>query len=495
MVNRKHRVRMRYFLAAGMIIAGRVAAAAEKETQSQESILQIFIQQDETLAEELTERLEKASGIALTVLAGGISPGTKLRQYLMAGIIPDVIQFQGQTQARLYLEAGLLLDLDESRELLPELYGNPDYETALNYSRSELGGDGGLYLVPSGIGSAGDMMEALPLIMQSGWKKAGKETAGQLDDYMEILNQMIRTSPLNSTGEPMFGMSLYEEKEGVFTGIAAWEAMYGYEYGAASRLMEINMKNGEIASVFSDDSMFWQVLQFYAKAYQGGLLDEDSRYQTRRSMEGKVQNGRVFLITDQALAGVYNQRMESFGFREENTDGYVVVPSLDMQICIERERPVGTNGYWAVYRYSEDTEKACELLNEIYKDESVWNADGTAETESGQDDGPALDPASEREYGCGVLAYLEQEELLLEKQTACYLLKEVPTEMERSIEKLTERLEEVSWEVIYAGNDSQAERMWEKLKQEADMLGMEEIEAFYRQEWERAKELEEEILQ
>ena len=48
---------MRYFLAAGMIIAGRVAAAAEKETQSQESILQIFIQQDETLAEELTERL------------------------------------------------------------------------------------------------------------------------------------------------------------------------------------------------------------------------------------------------------------------------------------------------------------------------------------------------------------------------------------------------------------------------------------------------------
>ena len=94
-----------------------------------------------------------------------------------------------------------------------------------------------------------------------------------------------------------------------------------------------------------------------------------------------------------------------------------------------------------------------------------------------------------------MLAYLEQEELLLEKQTACYLLKEVPTEMERSIEKLTERLEEVSWEVIYAGNDSQAERMWEKLKQEADMLGMEEIEAFYRQEWERAKELEEEILQ
>ena len=94
-----------------------------------------------------------------------------------------------------------------------------------------------------------------------------------------------------------------------------------------------------------------------------------------------------------------------------------------------------------------------------------------------------------------MLAYLEQEDLLLEKQTACYLLESAPTEMERSMEKLTERLEEVSWEVIYAGNDSRAERMWEQLKQEADTLGMEEIEAFYRQAWERAKELEEQILQ
>ncbi len=317
--------------------------------------------------------LYEDTGITVEFYSGGKQTENKLRQYMASGAVPDLIQFQNLNQAKLYMDGGLLLPLDAYRSYLPALFEGDTYKAALEYAADSLCNGEGVCLVPVSVGAPckGDG-ESVAMLQWTAYHRVGEPGIGTLEDYLDVVEQMLKEKPLSNTGERMYGFSIYQGDNGISTHIAAWAAMYGIDLSNVSPLMEVHVETGQIAPALAEDSFYKRVLHFYFEANQRGLLDSDSRTQTYNSLERKIRSGRVLFTREKELARSYNDLLESFGEVAGTTDGYVTIAAEDMSILTESRRPVGRNCYWAVYRNSSHVEETCRLLNWLYEEENQF---------------------------------------------------------------------------------------------------------------------------
>lgn len=533
-------------------------SSGETEGTSRGCTVSVFVQQEDTSTNIwkgwAATALYEETGITVEFYSGGKQMENKLKQYMASGAVPDMIQFQNLNQAKLYMDGGLLLALDEYQEYLPALFGQSRYEAALEYSRDNLSnGSGELCLVPVSVGTvAGIEADIMAMLQWTAYDRVGQPVVETLEDYLDVVEQMLKVKPLSNTGTRMYGFSIYQGNDGIGAHIGSWASLYGIDLGHISPLMEVNAVTGEISSVFSEDSFYRRMLHFYFEANLRELLDSDSRTQTYSSLERKISSGRVLFVREKELAKGYNDLLESFGSVAGTADGYATIAAEDMVILTEKERPVGKNCYWAIYKNSPHVKEACQLLNWLYEEENqfflyngprgvLWEFDeegcpyvtengkellrsspvqltgyqgvledgtslfgdmgltGATSTEGGyalsyrfwdsyRESGlTSLDRKMQECYGVGsVEEYLEQKQLLAEKSPAVYMVKAISEDMGENQEKIREKMEQTAWNMIYAKNEEEFERLWNELKKEAEQLGSREIEAFYEREWKRA---------
>ena len=149
-------------LAGALTLALGGCASGEKQGASaasaeQEVILSAFVQQAVTSDSGIWEgwaaqKLYNDTNLKVDFYATGTEVEQKLKQYIAAGTLPDIIGFKDLDQAQLAMDAGLLVPLDEYKDKLPAIFGTEEYQSAISYSMENTSNNTGkLYIMPTSV--------------------------------------------------------------------------------------------------------------------------------------------------------------------------------------------------------------------------------------------------------------------------------------------------------------------------------------------------------
>lgn len=424
----------------------------------------------------------------------------KLKQYMAAGTLPDFIGLD-KSQAELLKNTDLLLNLDDYQEELPAVFGTKAYEEALSYCRRSFGDEEGrLYLLPVEVGERGN--EAwywMPMLQWKPYEQAGCPKLDTLEDYLDAAEAMLRYKSITPVGEPVYGFSLFGERDSFTVQEAgALAYLYGRDCGLICPLIELDARTGELRSVTDDEGFYKRALLFYFEANQRGLLDPDSRTQTYDGLKQKYDSGRVMFANYSWIVEDYNQAEKEKGF---DANVYVPVTASDMKIYKEPDAFMGTDLYFGVTLNAVDAKKACGLLNWLYEPENIsylysspeilepFESLGLSRAWAGIETEPLMyRERTEEDYieEQTMESYLEENGMIQEGSGAVYLLPASSSRIQSICGDIGEIVREGSWDMIYAKDEEHFDRLWEKMKLESQRLGMDQVEEYYRDIWAKA---------
>lgn len=353
---------------------GNTGGTGGREQGQEGVVLSAFVQQSVSAESGIWDgwaaaKLYDDTNIRVDFAATGNAVEQKLKQYIAAGTLPDIIGFRDSDQAQMALDADLLLPLDDYKELLPNLFETEEYKKAVSYSRKySSNGKGRLYMMPCSIGPSWyNAYNWMPMLRWDAYKQAGLPAVHTLEDYLDVVEKMVQANPETETGEKVYGFSLFSDWDKYSAlEIAALSYLYGIDTEYVSPLMETNVITRTTSSILNEDSFYKRALRFYFEANQRGLLDPDSRTQSYANLEKKYSQGRVMFSWFSWLTGTYNEIPSGHVNDPENPDGYVNIPAEDMKIYQAPDQTIGRNWYFAISKHCKSIEKACEFLNWLY---------------------------------------------------------------------------------------------------------------------------------
>lgn len=387
------------FTAIAAVLALSLGGCASKESQGaggasagQEVILSAFVQQSVTSDSGIWEgwaaqKLYNDTNLKVDFYATGTEVEQKLKQYIAAGTLPDIIGFKDLDQAQLAMDADLLIPLDEYKDKLPAIFGTEEYQSAISYSMENTSNNTGkLYIMPTSVGPVSyNAYNWVPMLQWDAYKQAGMPQINTLEDYLDVVEKMVELKPFTESGEKVYGFSLFSDWDKYSAlEIAALSYFYGIDTEYVSPLMETNVVTKETKSILSEDSFYKRALRFYFMANQRGLLDPDSMTQSYSNLDKKYSEGRIMFSWFSWLWGTYNIDSSGHVNNAERPDGYANVPAKDMKIYEAPDQIIGRNWYFAISKNCKEIDKACEFLNWIYDPEverylyngpegGVWN--------------------------------------------------------------------------------------------------------------------------
>ncbi len=528
--------------------AGREGNTAESPQSTDDvvkgTIITSYIQQSNSPASVWkgwgAARLYEDTGLILESFSAEGQTAVELKLRLSSGNVPDIIGFSDKEQAQLYVDAGLLLPLNEYREYLPSLFEGEVYREALEWAQTAGGGEE-LLLAPLSVGEAGkNEYRSLPMLLKSAWERAGSPGVSTLEDYLDVIEKMKRAKPTSDVGESMYGISLWQG-DGEIAGHAASLAyMYGIDMQIVSQLMEINMATNEIRSILDEDSFYKRAVHFYYEANKRGLLDPDSPNQTARNVERKINSGRVLFAMDPGMTG-----MDTSWWNPEGKTSYMPLTAGDMKLYLEPDHVVGTEACLAVNKNSERVEDAIRLLDWLYREDTIeylYNGPEGVVWEYGEDRIPYVTESGREildgegrelpgyqgslEDGTRPFGMLGRTPASLtangyafshlywqtgnsgdengsredwdtvRASTAVYMTDTLPPELSSVSDKIEKAVYKAFWNMVYAEDEEEFEAIWQSLEKDADEMGMDSLTVFYKEAWnkalERAEKLEEE---
>lgn len=348
-----------------------MTGSAFAETEREEVTLSAFVMQSVTGESGIwqgwgAQKLYDDLKIKINFDPTGNEVETKLQQYLVAGQLPDLIGLKGLDQANLAMDADMLLPLDEYKDQLPNLFENELYADAIKYSEDFTSNDTGhLYVMPVAIGPTSyNSYNWVPLLQWDAYKNVGMPEIDTLEDYLDVVEQMVAYKPTTELGEKVYGFSLFSDWDKVTAlEISTLSFMYGIDTEYVSPLMETNVVTKETKSLLAEDSFYKRALKFYFEANQRGLLDPDSLSQTYSDVDSKFSAGRVMFSWFSWLTGSYNSNNQN---NAEKVDGMASVVAKDMKLYNAPYQSIGRNWYFAISKDCSDVDAALELLNWLY---------------------------------------------------------------------------------------------------------------------------------
>lgn len=387
------------FTAIAAALALSLSGCASNESQGaggasagQEVILSAFVQQSVTSGSGIWEgwaaqKLYNDTNLKVDFYATGTEVEQKLKQYIAAGTLPDIIGFKDLDQAQLAMDADLLIPLDEYKDKLPAIFGTEEYQSAISYSMENTSNNTGkLYIMPTSVGPVSyNAYNWVPMLQWDAYKQVGMPQINTLEDYLDVVEKMVELKPYTESGEKVYGFSLFSDWDKYSAlEIAALSYFYGIDTEYVSPLMETNVVTKETKSILSEDSFYKRALRFYFMANQRGLLDPDSMTQSYSNLDKKYSEGRIMFSWFSWLWGIYNIDSSGHVNNAERPDGYANVPAKDMKIYEAPDQIIGRNWYFAISKNCKEIDKACEFLNWIYDPEverylyngpegGVWN--------------------------------------------------------------------------------------------------------------------------
>lgn len=274
------------------------------------------------------------------------------------------------------VERGMLLDL-EKYDMLEEYapYIAEHYTNALENNRN-INSDGKVHGFGHGIALASEGAAAHQSFFYTWdlrwdlYKELGYPEVKNMDDMLEVFKQMKAICPTDENGNETYAASLWPDWDGsmVMYVKSLGTAYYGYdELGIG----HYNPENGEFYDCLADGSPYMEMLKWFNKLYQAGLLDPNSGTQTYEKMSEKVKaSGTFWSIFNYAGSMAYN------------TDDHMAAGKY-MYACVPSEaRPIvygmsdlGGNRIWSVGASTEYPELCLAILDFIASPEgsmTMW---------------------------------------------------------------------------------------------------------------------------
>ncbi len=224
----------------------------------------------------------------------------KTQAMLASGDLPDVVIFNSETNAKAALEAGMLLSLEDHLDKLPSIAKDELFSPALKYSREYYSNDTkNLYLVPWGVGGntnavSPDSERYAIKFKYDVYEQIGAPKFEKLEEVIPILKKMKEVYPKNAEGTTTWGMNLFSDFDtNFFYNMISVFSVLGYSTDYLKYGIEYSAVANEGYSIFRDDSVYKRGAKFIYEMNKAGLLDPDSLTQVRTTANKKMDTAAV----------------------------------------------------------------------------------------------------------------------------------------------------------------------------------------------------------
>jgi len=264
-------------------------------------------------------------------------------------------------------EAGMLYDWEEDnliQEYGPYILENMPH--ALEKNRNISGGK--LYGFGHDVAASADNHSAFfyhPDIRWDLYEKLGKPEINTLEDFIPVLEEMVKMEPVSDAGTKTYGVSSFPDWDGAMVMmVKATGALYGYdEHG----LGLYDTKTQTFEGCLEPNGMYLRALKFYNALYQKGLYDPDSMTQTYNDMIAKYTNGAAFFnIFDWMASTAYNSPEHL-----EAGKAMFTLAAKDQKNLAYGLNVFGKNRVWAIGAKTNYPELCMEIINWFATPEGV----------------------------------------------------------------------------------------------------------------------------
>ena len=190
------------------------------------------------------------------------------------------------------------------------------------------------------------------------YKELGYPEINNLEDYEQLLKDMVRLCPKDDSGNKTYAVSLWTEWDDAMVMYvkSMATAYYGYdELGIGL----YDTKTGEYHDALEENGPYLTMLKFFNNLYQDGLVDPDSMTQTYDKMIEKVQNGgTMFSIFNYSGYIAYNKPAHT----KEGKGMFPMKPKEATPIVYSMNT-AGGDRVWTIGAKSEYPELCMEVIN------------------------------------------------------------------------------------------------------------------------------------
>jgi multiple sugar transport system substrate-binding protein/putative aldouronate transport system substrate-binding protein len=271
------------------------------------------------------------------------------------------------------IELGLLYDWEEGD--LCKTYGPmiwKNCQIALETNK-KVSGDGHIYGIGYNVAMSRDDYVSPIYTWDIRWdlyKQLGYPEVKNLDDYFNVLKRMKEICPKDENGRETYAVSLWPDWDGnmVMYVKSMATAYYGYDEFAIGLY---NPKNGEFYDALMENGPYLEMLKFFNRLYQNGLLDPNSMTQTWDQQADKVKAGGTFFsIFSYAGSSGFN----STGHMQQGKAMFPMVPK-EAAPAVYGMSMLGGNRIWSIGAYTEYPELCMQIINYLFTPEgamTIW---------------------------------------------------------------------------------------------------------------------------
>ena len=304
------------------------------------------INEDSTIVNYIKENLNV--DLQLQVIPSS-DYATRVSTALASHSMPDMIRTASVSQITQYAPTGMLLNLDEYKDYAPDYFGIVDADDRIGET-NKYRVNGGLY--------GFQQLEA--------YRVAIAPINAIRTDLLEEANLEMPTTWEEFYDAMLAIKELHPEMTGFSSrvGTRAMIGRYAYQLGSGG-FSVVDTNNGvyyepeEDAYIYGPTSEnFKAVIEFFAQAYQDGLLDPDYATMTQETYWEKLSSGRTMSICDNNsfIGRVFNPALSQV----DEDAAFDIVPPLENEFGQTRQ-----------YRYNKDWTEFTIVSSQVQNPEKI----------------------------------------------------------------------------------------------------------------------------
>ncbi len=359
---------MSLLLATGVTVTSMVGLTACGGSSSSEPVtLTVYSQLANYNGEQIgwsADILKEKFNVKINIVPE--SDGT-FQTRMESGDLGDIVVFGNPDYYKQALQKGLLYDWEKDDVL--HTYGpyiEEHMKDCLNWNKEVTkqitdGKEEKIYGLGNSVATSSKDHQAFFYTWDTRWdyyKELGYPTVKNMDDMFTLLKNMQDKHPKDESGNKTYAVSLWPDWDGdmVMYVKSTATAYYGYdELGIGV----YDPSTGDYHDCLRKDGVYLEMLKWYNKLYQNGLVDPDSMTQTYDNMAEKARVGGI-------LFSIFNYS----GSLQFNTDAHLSEDKMMYSLRPEEASPIvyglGTTGsdwYWAIGSQSKYPDLAMEVIN------------------------------------------------------------------------------------------------------------------------------------
>ena len=462
-----------------------------------------------------------------------------------AGNLGDII-VQPKSRMADCFTAGLLMDMSPYLDDCPNLQA---LEVAYTAAADVIRGGEGVYAIPGRVSNLpldepagrGINPEQGVFLRWDWYYELGAPEIADMDGLLDVLAQMQEAHPTNENGDKVYALSAFKDWDGGSVR-AAREMLFLYGQAGVQGWYSSNYDGSEVINYADDGGLYYQMLQWWNKAYRMGLVDPDSSTQNWDMIASKANDGRICFSWWTFLgANIHGGTYDP----ETSNPGYALVPIQNSVISNVGYNQYGLEGNaFAMGSSAKYPERIMEFLDYYASPEGILETNSRIEgvTYEMIDGRPVLtefalstDPNKEapEEMGGGLwsdgacqinyplvhaddinpilgeptnsslwsstlesgvntfteqwaevygtdspLDYLETHDMIQVVPGTDYTTPSDPSDIQTMRAQLNELFTATGWQMIYAESDSEFETLWNDMKAQLPDFGFNEVDAY-----------------